>query len=249
MKAVRIVPDVMDHQQVGQRASDIEFHLEPDCFMQLRRALVDRDADAWEAIYARLRPLVWMWARRVASHPDQVEAIVNAAFTRLWKAVDATRIADFADLPSLLQYLKLCVHSVALDDRRANARWSMMQSWEGGIIENRFTEPAAHIDLEAEVLARERRDELWVVIAGCLPDRRERLLARLSFVDGLPAREVCKRYPQLFPTVGEVYRLKAAIHKRLRRAIACGVNEQGDRSDPARRNVDPCRAASTRQLL
>lgn len=194
--------------------------LGPECFELFRGALVDRDAAAWEALYERCQPLVRLWARRVAGDPDEVESIVNAAFTRLWRAVDATKFASFRDLSSLLRYVKLCVHSVALDHRRARAAWSCTQPWETEDEEHRTIEPAARDDVERETLDDESRAELWLLVRHCLPDSRERLLVRLSFVESLPPREICARYPEQFASVADVYRLKATIFERLRRQPA-----------------------------
>ena len=60
-------------------------------------------------------------------------------------------------------------------------------------------------------------DRLWELIERALPDRRERLLAYLLFVQKLKPREVVRLAPKDFPTAQEVYRLARNILDRLRR--------------------------------
>ena len=92
------------------------------CFEIFQRAIVQREDAAWAAIVAQYRGIVlaYVGQHTVATlmhEPD--DYWVNRAFQRFWSAVGADRFAQFPDLAALLKYLKLCVHSVLMDEVRA----------------------------------------------------------------------------------------------------------------------------------
>src|SRR5439155_10253788 len=86
-----------------------------------RRAICETDSAAWESVLDVYRGLVAAWIRH---HPaatvaaDEDEYWLNRAFERFWRAVAPERFQTFATLPALLRYLKMCVHSVLLDEVR-----------------------------------------------------------------------------------------------------------------------------------
>src|SRR5207253_650150 len=92
------------------------------CFELIRRAVCDRDDAAWEALMAQYRGLVLSWVRQ---HPASASLAeddgywVTRTFERFWMAVGPERFTHFHELGSVAQYLKLCVHSVLLDEARA----------------------------------------------------------------------------------------------------------------------------------
>src|SRR5207237_3418472 len=91
----------------------------------LRRAICERDDVAWAGVLERYSRLVRSWVRQHPAlhvHPGDEDARVNRAFERFWRAVTPERFADFANLASLLQYLKLCAGTVGLDEARAASR-------------------------------------------------------------------------------------------------------------------------------
>jgi len=190
---------------------------EREALALLRRALVEADDLAWQEVYARYRPLVTAWARRITADPDEVEAAVHAAFARLWRAIDPQKFARFPTLSSLLQYLKLCVRGAVLDARRARAAQAVAQSWEELLARHHVDRPDLATDLEGQLLHGESRRELWALLRRELPDERERVLLSLACVAGLPPHEIQRRYPAQFGSVEEIYRLKWAICERLRR--------------------------------
>src|SRR5919197_3581923 len=91
----------------------------------LRRAICERDDDAWAAVLERYTRLVRSWVRQhptAADHPGDEDARVNRAFERFWRAVTPERFAGFANLASLLMYLKMCAGTVTLDEVRSASR-------------------------------------------------------------------------------------------------------------------------------
>jgi DNA-directed RNA polymerase specialized sigma24 family protein len=189
----------------------------------LRRAICERDDAAWAAVLQRYERLVRSWVRlqNATADPRDQAAYVNRAFFRFWHAIGPTRFADFKDLSALLGYLKLCAASVVLDDRRSAQRHptvslnSLMDDSD-----HAFQGPSAPDDPGAEVFSRMSERLLWALVERILPAPADRLLASLSFVDGLPPAAISRRHPDLFPTAQDVYRRKAQVLERLRRSPA-----------------------------
>src|ERR1700687_1812393 len=92
------------------------------CFEVFERAVVRGEDDAWATIVAQYRGIVLAYvgqhsAAAMIREPD--DYWVNRAFQRFWSAVGPERFDQFPDLAALLKYLKLCVHSVLMDEMRA----------------------------------------------------------------------------------------------------------------------------------
>lgn len=189
----------------------------------LRRAICERDDVAWSAVVERYTRLVRSWVRQHSAAADQQgeeDAHVNRAFERFWRAVPPERFANFANLASLLQYLKLCAGTVTMDDARAASRRPAV-SLDRALEDNPdFPCPRAADDPAAEVLENEAARFVWGLIERELPNPADRRLAHLSFVAGLTPAAVHANHPDEFPSVVEVYRRKATILERLRRTPA-----------------------------
>src|SRR5512134_1148243 len=85
-----------------QRLSDKPVsHNTQFCYEIFRRALADRAVEAWDHIVGLYQRQVQAWILRVpASTPylDELDAIVNCAFIKFWRAC---RSKDLAAFPSL----------------------------------------------------------------------------------------------------------------------------------------------------
>jgi DNA-directed RNA polymerase specialized sigma24 family protein len=185
------------------------------CFEIFQRAVVDRDNDAWEAIVAQYRGIVLAYvnqhtAAAVLREPD--DYWINRAFQRFWGAVGAERFGRFPDLPALLKYLKMCVHSVLMDEvraRRASSASSLDDLPE--------TTPDAS-NAESSVVGDLAGEQLWAVIRRLLQDQAEERVVYLSFARDLKPAEIAERHPDLFAGVADVYRVKRNVIERLRRS-------------------------------
>lgn len=185
------------------------------CFEIFQRAVVDRDDHAWEAIVNQYRGIVLAYvsqhtAAALLREPD--DFWINRAFQRFWTAVGADRFSQFPDLPSLLKYLKMCVHSVLMDEVRAR-RAASTSSLED-IPE---TLPAA-TNAERNVLGKMAGEQLWAAIQRLLQDEAEQRVVYLSFARDLKPAEIAERHPNLFESVADVYRIKRNVIERLRRS-------------------------------
>src|SRR5215207_7712621 len=152
------------------------------CFALFERAIADREHQAWEAIIGQYRGIVLAYigqhsAAAVVHEPD--DFWVNRAFQRFWMAVTPERFGRFPDLPALLKYLKMCVHSVLLDEvraRRAASVSSLEELWDV-IPETR--------DAEGSVIGKLAGQQLWQAVNRELQDEPERVVAFLSFARDL----------------------------------------------------------------
>jgi hypothetical protein len=185
------------------------------CFELFERAVARREPDAWEAIMVQYRGIVLAYvgqhsAAAVVHETD--DFWINRAFQRFWMAVGPERFGQFRDLPGLLKYLKLCVHSVLLDEVRARKVGSTDSL--GEVSESH----ASPENAEESVIGELSGQQLWVVISGELQGDAERVVALLSFARDLKPSEIYSRHPALYDSVGDVYRIKRNILERLRRS-------------------------------
>ncbi len=183
------------------------------CFEIFRRAVCDRAPQAWDAVFAQYRGMVLAWVRR---HPLSIhtreddEYWVNRTFDRFWTAVGPERFDAFPGMAALLRYLKLCAHSVLLDEARAR---------RGGpeALSEQAAEAIETPDVADVAVGQLAGGDLWAVIVAEMQDEAERQVAYCCFVLDLKPREVQERHPQLYATVDDVYRIKRNLLERLRR--------------------------------
>jgi DNA-directed RNA polymerase specialized sigma24 family protein len=192
-----------------------ETYCQDYCFELFRRAIRDRSETAWDAIVSQYRGILLAWIRR---HPASVAAgedddyWVNRSFERFWRAIGPDRFDQFASLAALMNYLKVCVHSVLLDEIRSR------ESAPRDPLPESEIEDGDGDDVENLALRGLSARELWRAVDRELQDESERLVFRLSFVLDLRPREIHERSPDRYSTVAEVYRIKRNVLDRLRRS-------------------------------
>jgi DNA-directed RNA polymerase specialized sigma24 family protein len=180
-----------------------------------RRAIVERNTEAWELLYNHYSGLVEGWVRRSSafgSTGESSEFFVNRAFEKYWGAMTPERFERFPDLASLLRYLQLCTSSVIIDSVRA-------QSWAEVVGEEalpRARNAYAAPDEEAE--ARVGRQEFWSFIESQLNSEQERVVVHCSFVMGMTPRAIFAKHALLFGAISEVYNVKRNVLGRLSRS-------------------------------
>ncbi len=184
------------------------------CHEIFRRAICDREEAAWDAIFAQYRGMVLAWVRRhpVSATVREDDAYwVNRTFERFWTAVTPDRFGAFPSMAALLRYLKLCGHSVLLDEVRARG------AARTDALDDRVAESIATPDVADTAIGYLAGSDLWDAIAAEMQDEAERRAAYLCFVLDLKPREVQERHPELYATVDDVYRIKRNLLDRLRR--------------------------------
>lgn len=203
-----------------EETSEYLRHAAPEsafCFEIFRRAIAGREGAAWDAVFAQYRGVVLAWVHR---HPmwnagrEEDAYWVNRAFERFWGAVTPERFGTFPNVAALLRYLKLCTHSVLLDDARSR-RAVYLQP-----LNEEITDTLATSDMENAMIGHLASTDLWRAIEAELRDEAERRVAYLSLVLDLKPREIYEQHPELFGDVNDVYRLKRNLFDRLQRSAA-----------------------------
>jgi DNA-directed RNA polymerase specialized sigma24 family protein len=184
---------------------------EPDGYELFRKAIVERDEQAWIDSTARYRAMLISWAGRctasgaTAEHNDD---IADYAFARAWAALTPDRFERFPTLAALLAYLRACVTSAAIDCARSDAN---------------FDRVALTIDTdvvatpEQIVVAEAERAEVWRVAGSATQTEQERVVLTESFVYDLPPRAILARHPALFADADAIYTIKRNLIDRLKR--------------------------------
>jgi DNA-directed RNA polymerase specialized sigma24 family protein len=185
---------------------------EPTTLERCRLAIEQHDERAWEQLYQQWRGVLIRWlllhpCARLALEQEPPEHYVAAALRKFWQATTRpnTPQQPFSTLVGVLSYLRCCLNSAILDAVR-QARHRQHDVAAAGGAEDMSSQPH-----------QLRDEELWRCIERALPERRERLLVFLRYVQGERPREIVAAHPQAFPNVMEVYRLERAILARLRR--------------------------------
>jgi hypothetical protein len=184
---------------------------EPAAYALFRRAIVDRDDNAWADIYTEYRPLLLSWARQAstrASSPNPYEDIADRALTRAWSALSPNNFAQFPSLAALLGYLRACVGAAAIDSARAEA--TRERAYQ------KLTSPEVATP-EQEALDQLRNDELWKLVGDLVLSEPERTILVETFVLGLSPRQIQSRHQDMFLELEYVYRLKRSLVNRLKR--------------------------------
>jgi hypothetical protein len=177
-----------------------------------RRAVVERDGEAWAAIHAHFRPLLIGWARQAgarAPSDGHYEDIADRALERAWLALSADQFAQFPSLAALLAYLRTCVGAATIDDARAEATRERVYQ--------RLEAPSVATPEEL-VLGALSRAELWRLVDGVVSGEHERIILIESFVLGLPPRAILERHQDRFADVPEIYGIKRNLLNRLERS-------------------------------
>jgi DNA-directed RNA polymerase specialized sigma24 family protein len=212
------------------------------CLELFRRAIVEHDQAAWEAIYGQYRNMVRGW---LARHPqidltgETAEDLVNVAFDKMWTALNPEKFARFADpsqgslayppgqagqaLAALLRYLQMCAHSTVIDCIRRVRREQMIReytsaSFDGADVEGDRYSPCSPSPEQA-VDERLAASDLWQRVRAQLHDEREELILYCSVVLDETPKEIYSHYADRFGDVQDIYNVKRNVLKRLERNL------------------------------
>jgi DNA-directed RNA polymerase specialized sigma24 family protein len=175
------------------------------------RAIGQRDGDAWAEIAVRYRSLLVSWARRALARSSVTEAaedVADQALARAWMALASAQSCTFPSLAAVLGYLRTCVSAVVIDQARAQAARTRLQTQIG-------PEPTANP--EQEVIDDLSHGEVWRVVTDAVGSEQERVVLYDSIVLDLPSRAILQRHPKLFDSIEDVYRARRNLFSRLQR--------------------------------
>lgn len=186
------------------------------CYELFRRAIFQRNEQAWARVYTQYQRLVGHWVERntaFAASGEDVVYFVNRAFEKMWLGVTPEKFETFPDLKSILRYLQMCVHSVLVDFVRQKEHKLVKESVEEMVIQPHSQETA----VEDHIANRLDREILWAWLKQQLNNEKEEVVVYGMFVLALKPREILTHYPDIFTDIKEVYRVKENLIARLRR--------------------------------
>jgi len=177
-----------------------------------RRAIDQRDADAWANISRQYRGLLAAWAGQSSARnqlTEQPEDIADQAFARAWAALSSARFSAFPHIASLIAYLRTCVRATVIDHARE-------QAGQQRAVQN-IESSGVSAAPDQTVLDELDRTEIWRLIAQMTSSLQERVIVRECLVYALPPREIQARHPDMFADVMHVYRVKRNLINRFQR--------------------------------
>ncbi|MEP6894110.1 MAG: hypothetical protein ABI986_00755 [Chloroflexota bacterium] len=187
------------------------------CFELFRRAISERDQFAWDMICKQYKPLMADWwvkpHRGFKAGNEDLDEIINRTYEKFWSALTPEKFSKFSDLKPLLNYLKMCVESVIIDQNRKIEPPTQYPVDNDSPIWGK--DPG--LTPEEKMLDDEKRRYFRDWINSRLHDDKERLVVYGSFDLDLKPQELCDKFPNIFRDVDEVYTIKQNIINRLRR--------------------------------
>jgi hypothetical protein len=176
------------------------------CVELLRRATLQDDQDAWQAVQKCLGETVHGWLdrhprREAACRLDKEEHYVTQAFERFSQATVHQQVA-FSTLADALLSLRAYLNSALLDALRASSQ-------------SREILVPRHHEAEQPEATSSKQSEVWDMLKNMLPDMREQRLVYLLFHCGLKPKDIVRTYPQEFQDVEEISYLRLRLIQRL----------------------------------
>lgn len=196
-------------QQIQSDASH-----EPFCLALFRRAIVERCTLCWYYIYNQYYSLVRYWvAQRAPSDPNTIDDLTQDAFTAFWRFYTPDKLSCARGLGDVLSYLKSCA-ATAVTQAYRKVKGMVL---EAELDEQVMSGQVCTGSIEALALQKMETQQLWAIVEATCGDEREHLVARLILQANLKPGDLARQFPDLFPTVAEVYRVKRNLLDRLRR--------------------------------
>jgi hypothetical protein len=188
-----------------------EAHDDRWCLEVFRRAVEAQDQFCWRELHEIYRDLVQAWCRPVGSGLlVEPEDLVSLTWQKFWRSYNAGKLGLAGSTAAVLAYLRMCAHSVAVDEARGQRPTASLEAAHGTADD--------HL-LPGDVFARQAaKMDLWEIINRQLRDERERALMYLTYELGMRSAEVQAARPDLFATVQDVYRITRNVLDRLKRS-------------------------------
>ena len=185
------------------------------CFELFRRALAEGVQEAFTHIYLVYERQVLRWVYGYSRFDETGEAadyFVNSAFNKFYFAVRGPKFERFASVPSLLMYLKLCVHTAIAQYIRDQQRIVAIST------DDESNELVIRDDRQEELLEHGTdAGELWALISRLLPAPADRMLARCVFALDMKPSEIVTAYPGRWSNEREIsvalYRIRRLLRQ------------------------------------
>lgn len=181
-----------------------------------RRALVERDEEAWETLYHAYECLLASWISKQISVPvETYDALLSDVWMKLLLYIrTAEKFAQFANLGAVLAYLKCCTMTACVDYIRAQAR---MQSTTLSL---ETVDMSAHsvFAVEQDLLYDVRYQDLLHDVEPLLRTEQERIMVQVLLIEQEKPSTLLKWYPDLFDSVESIYWSRRKLVRRLQRS-------------------------------
>jgi RNA polymerase sigma factor (sigma-70 family) len=176
------------------------------CWELFRRAIVENDQQAWQALYDQYRRLVGKWAK---GSDHKLDDLVHEAFARFWQGVRGHDFSHrFPTMKEVMSYLKRCARTLSIDAaRRREYQHSVRQALT---IETSVTGDSPDDIALDQVFSQELR----AYLRDQMRDEDESAVFE-AYCKGLTPREIADQYPDRFTNAGQVYRVRERIVSRL----------------------------------
>lgn len=164
------------------------------CFELFRRALVEHVEEAVGHIHATYEPQILRWVNSHKEFPntdETAEYFCQEAFRNFYFASLGEKFTRFSNLSKLLAYLKICVYSAINQYVRDHRSADLLPEDFDIEVSSDFNS-----DIETE--------RLWKHIDSLLPEEKDQLLVRCTFVLDMRPREIAEAYMEFWPTARDV---------------------------------------------
>ncbi|OQY47555.1 MAG: hypothetical protein B6242_04750 [Anaerolineaceae bacterium 4572_78] len=194
------------------------------CFELFRRALDGKDENAWGAIDSQYHRLVlsWIQAKNPKLSQDEIEDLGQDTLQKFFNTLtrhDDLIVERFKHVGALLKYLNRCAITTMLDYQRYIQRVARLQERLQVVYDKEVlgltTEQKVLDQIYWEAELDKFKEWLWKNVTNPL----EQKILQYSFEEGLTPIEITEFYPDDFPDVQTVRRVKERVLKRIRRAL------------------------------
>ncbi len=195
------------------------------CFELFRRALDLDEQDAWNALVQQYQNLINFWIRKgtsISLNEHILADLQQITLERFWRTLSNSGTQKisrkFDHVGAILKYLNRCAISSCVEWNRTQQRSQRIHEK----LQALTNVPFAQNEIEEKELMTRKQDHLqivrdWLRTADLVEE--EQILYNLSYKEGLKPSAIVKRYPVIFPTAKDVYRVKLRLIKRIQRAI------------------------------
>ncbi|MBN2737010.1 MAG: sigma-70 family RNA polymerase sigma factor [Spirochaetales bacterium] len=178
------------------------------CYELFRRFFEDNDQSALSALYTIYRPQLIHWIKnhkyfhQILSDEDEIaiDSLSHFIF-----ALKRHQFSDFANIPALLAYWRICVHSVISLQWRKTQKQQFLHQQENKVQED--------ILFENQML----KAEVWQRIQKILPSEEDQRLAKLIFVYNMRPRHIAKDFSETWADPNSVRVAQQRIKRQLQK--------------------------------
>ncbi len=179
------------------------------CYEIFRRAIVEKNERAWDALVEQYRKQVTQWVTRYShgkGFQDEPDFFVNSVFEKFWRRnFSPIEFSRFPNVKSLMGYLRMCVGSVMLDYGRVQKRIEV--DYLDDLSEHRLQTQT--ISVQTWMEHHLEQEEFWNDVRVKLNDDQVFKVVYASFVLKLKPLEIFDYFPSEYGDIQAIYKIKA----------------------------------------